>query len=372
MRSGFLLLILCTAVAVAQQPDARMYFNRAIQDQQRGNYTAAIRDYQEALKLEPAALAARANLAVALAHEKRYSEAITQYRLVLAAAPHDPGLLMDLGLAYYKKGDYRDAAQQFRAVAAQHIPNARLATLLADCDVKLGQSETAARLLLPMEPANASNPSFEYVLGVAMIHSGHQLDGVARLEKVGAATKNAAAYMEAGSTLIDLNRFARAQKDLEAAVHLNPNLPDIYSSLGIAVDLNGHASAAEPLLRKALQLNPRNFNANLYLGSILYKKRDLPEAKVYLDRAMAIQPSSPTAIYELALWQSTSGDYKAAAANLQRLEKSNPSWMQPHVELAVVYYHLNRPADGMRERQIVAKLAAKQQQAGPPGIPTPR
>lgn len=372
MRCGFFLLILCAAVAVAQQPGARSIFNRAIQDQQRGDYTAAIQDYQQVLKLQPGALAARANLAVALAHEKRYNEAIAQYRLVLAAAPHDPGLLTDLGLAYYKKGDYRDADREFTAVVAQHPPNARLAMLLGDCEVKLGHAEAAAKLLLPLEPANSSNPAFEYILGTAMIHSGHQLDGVARLEKVGASTKNAAAYMEAGSTLIDLNRFTHAQKDLEAALHLNPSLPEIYSSLGIAVDLSGHASAAEPLLRKALQRNPLSFNANLYLGSILYKKRNLPAAKFYLDRAVRLNPSSPTAIYELALWESTSGDYKTAAANLEKLEKSNPNWLQPHVELAVVYYRLDRPADGMRERQIVTRLKAKQQQAGPPGFPTPQ
>jgi hypothetical protein len=67
----------------------------------------------------------------------------------------------------------------------------------------------------------------------------------------------------------------------------------------------------------------------------------------------------------MAMWKSTSGDYAGAAQDLERLEKASPDWLQPHVQLAAVYYRLHRPADGMREREIVAKLKAQQQQAGP-------
>jgi len=35
-------------------------------------------------------------------------------------------------------------------------------------------------------------------------------------------------------------------------------------------------------------------------------------------------------------------------------------WMDPHVELAALYYRLNRPQDGAREKQIVDRLANEQ------------
>ncbi len=371
MRSGFILLLVSASLAIGQQSGPREIFDRAIQDQQRGDYAAAIRDYEEVLKLAPDELAARANLAVALAHEGDYQEAITQYRTVLAAAPRDPGLLTDLGLAYYKTGDCKDANREFEAVARLRQPDAKLATVMGDCDVRLGQAAAAAAMLLPLEAANSTNPDFEFVLGAAMIKSGHRLDGAGRLETVGASARNADAYMQAGSTLIDLNRFARALTDLEAALQLNPNLPGIYTLLGMAKDMNGDAAAAEPNFREALRRDPDDFNANLYLGSILYKRRDMAESKTCLDRALKLNPASPTAQYEVAMWKSTSGDYAGAATDLERLEKANPGWLQPHVELAFVYYRIHRPADGMREREIVAKIKAQQQQAGPPGIQAP-
>jgi tetratricopeptide (TPR) repeat protein len=372
MRPGFILLLLSAAAALGQQPGPEAIFNRAMQDQQRGDYAAAILDYEEVLKLRPDKLEARANLAVALAHEGHYNEAITQYRRVLVAAPNDVGLLTDLGLAYYKNGNCKDASREFETVAKLQQPDGKLATLLGDCEVRLGQAAAAEKLLLPMEPANAADPDFEYTLGTAMIQGGHRLDGVARLETVAASTSNAEAYMQAGSTLIDLNRFPRAQTDLEAALRLNPNLPGIYTLLGMAKDMNGDATAAEPDLREAIRRNQDDFNANLYLGSILYKRHDLAEAKPYLDRAIRINPSSPTAQYEIAMWESTSSDYAAAAKDLERVEKANPDWLQPHVELAVVYYRLHRPDDGMREREIVDKIKAEEQQAGPPQIQAPQ
>jgi hypothetical protein len=52
-----------------------------------------------------------------------------------------------------------------------------------------------------------------------------------------------------------------------------------------------------------------------------------------------------------------------AVAILEDLEKSDPRWLEPHVELANVYYKLKRPADGDRERNTVREIEAEQQKA---------
>jgi len=38
----------------------------------------------------------------------------------------------------------------------------------------------------------------------------------------------------------------------------------------------------------------------------------------------------------------------------------DPKWLDPHVELAALYYRLNRPQDGAREKLIVDRLASEQ------------
>ncbi len=67
----------------------------------------------------------------------------------------------------------------------------------------------------------------------------------------------------------------------------------------------------------------------------------------------------------MAKLNSMTGNYAEAAKTLEDLEKSDPDWLDPHVELATLYYKLHRPEDGQRERGIVQKIGAEQQQAGP-------
>ena len=122
---------------------------------------------------------------------------------------------------------------------------------------------------------------------------------------------------------------------------------------------------AESAFREALKADPDDFEANLYLGAILYKRRDTDEAKGYLDRALRLKPSDSMARYESAMLKSTSGDYETAAHELELLVKDDPDWLEPHVELATLYYKLHRPQDGAKERQIVDSLTAKQQAQGP-------
>ena len=207
---------------------------------------------------------------------------------------------------------------------------------------------------------------FEYVLGEALISTrGRIREGVARIEKVAKAGSGAGDYALAGKTLLALNEYEQARQDLEAALRLNPRLPGLYTLVGESRDKTGDVKNAESAFREALKANPDDFEANLYLGAILYKRRDTDEAKGYLDRALALKPSDSMARYESAMLKSTSGDYETAARELELLVKDDPDWLEPHVELATLYYKLHRPEDGAKERQIVDSLTAKQQAQGP-------
>ena len=370
MRTALLLLAISATAAWTQQPDPAQLFQAAAQAQQSGDYSTAISDYQKFLKLEPRVPEAHANLGAALVHEGRFDEGIAQYKLALASM-NSSALRMNLALAYYKKGDLEDAHHEFEEVRKSEPDNPQLAILLGDTDVRLNHAADAVAMLTPLEAANASNTDFEYVLANALIHSGHRREGADRMEKVAQTTHSADAYLIAGSTLLDINEFARASADLEAALKLNPNLPHIQSLVGVARDMNGDIAGAEPALREALKRDPNDFDANLYLGSILYKNRAMDEAKPYLDHALQLQPASPTARYEMAMWQSTSGNYAQAAPILEALAKENPNWLQPHVELANVYYRLHRPADGAKERAIVAHSTRNSRTKARPSCPSP-
>jgi lipopolysaccharide biosynthesis regulator YciM len=96
------------------------------------------------------------------------------------------------------------------------------------------------------------------------------------------------------------------------------------------------------------------------------KKRDLEAAKPLLTLALQLEPTLPEAQLQMARLNSMTGNYADAATALENLEKSDPKWLDPHVELAALYYKLHRPDDGAREREIVKQIEAQEQKKGPP------
>jgi tetratricopeptide (TPR) repeat protein len=366
MRAALWFLALLPAVIAAQETNPDQLLKQAIEEQQQGDLPGAIRDYRKVLELRPSEVEAKVNLGAALAKAGQYDEAITIDRSALTSLKNKNPVLLNLALAYYKKGDFEHAREQFE-ILHDAQPNAlQVVILLGDSDLRTGKSDAALTLLEPLETKYAQNMDFEYVLGSALINTkGRRRDGVARMEKVGKAGSGADAYMIAGATLLQLNEYEQARKDLEEALRLNSRLPGLYTLVGTARDKTGNVKDAEPAFREALKTNPDDFEANLYLGAILYKRRDLAEAKGYLDRALRIKPSDSMARYEAAMLKSTSGDYETAARELELLVKDDPDWLEPHVELATLYYRLHRPEDGAKERQIVDSITARQQAQGP-------
>ena len=363
MRSLIALVVLAAAAWAQQDPEQLL--RDAIQAQQSGNYQTAITDYRKFLDLRPDNVQAKVNLGAALAHVGQFDEAIAVYKSALPALKDKNPVRLNLGLAYYKKGELASAREQFLALHQAAPANVQAAILLADTQTKLGDAKAAITVLEPLEAANARNPDFEYVLGLALLKAERRRDAVSRIEKSAQLGNSADAFMLAGATRLDLDEYEPARHNLETALQLNPTLRGLHTLVGMARDKTGDQKAAEPAFRQALKENPDDFEGNLYLGALLYKQRNMDEAKVYLDHALKLKPDDLMARYESAMLKSTSGDIEAAAKQLESVVKDNPQWLEPHVQLTSLYYKLHRPEDGAKERAIVDKLTAEQQAKGP-------
>jgi tetratricopeptide (TPR) repeat protein len=272
---------------------------------------------------------------------------------------------MDLAMAYYKKGDVSHARSESERIHAAHPLDVPAAVLLGYTYIKLGRESQAAELLSPLESGHESNMDLEYVLAFAQIQTGKYAEGLQRIEKVAAATHRADAWLIAGSTRLSQGQFHEARADIEAAIAMNPSLPGVQTMLGQILYALGEKDAAISALQTGLRADPRDFMANLYLGIIRLDQRDFESARPLLELALQLQPTVPLARLKMAKLNSMTGNYAEAAKTLEDLEKSDPDWLDPHVELATLYYKLHRPEDGQRERGIVQKIGAEQQQAGP-------
>jgi tetratricopeptide (TPR) repeat protein len=272
----------------------------------------------------------------------------------------------NLGLAYYKKGDMAHAHSEFESVHATRPSDVKIAVLLGYTDSKLGKDAEASALLTPLEPGRESDMDFEYVLSLALIQSGKEAEGLPRMEKVAKATSSVDAYLIAGAARMRRNEFSEARADTDAALAINPAFPGLYTLAGQARDALGDTDASVPAFQAALREDPRDAMANLYLGVTRLKQRDFESARPLLEWALQLMPGHPLTRLQLAKLDGMTGKYTEAAATLEDLERTDPNWLEPHVELATIYYKLHRDQDGQREREIVKQIEAKQQQAGPP------
>lgn len=356
-------LVFCGAI-FAQQPNPHQIFDAALAAQRRGDEALAVSKYRQVIHLRPDLTAAHANLAGALVALGRFNEAIAEYRTALTEVPGNPALELNLAIAYFKKGDTVSAAGLLSALHAADSTNERVAILLGGCDVRLGQDAQAITLLTPFEANNGDNLDLEFALGSALLAAGHTSDGLQRVEKVAQQGRRAEAYLLAAQADLKLDQFNQARQDVQAAMRLNPSLPGLDTVDGRVLDYFGDQKGAAAAYQKALKANPNDFEAELQLGAVLYTERQLDAAREHLVRALEMQPASAPAHYEMGRVERAQGKLDAAAGDLEKAEQEDPGWLEPHVELTAIYYRLKRPSDGAREKAIVDRIKAEQQQRG--------
>jgi tetratricopeptide (TPR) repeat protein len=351
--------MLLASLAAAQTAAPEQLFRDAVAAQQRGDDATAIRKYQELLKARPDVMEARANLGAALARSGRLDEAIDQYRAALTQSPQNGALRMNLALAYYKKRRYTEAAAELEPLHSIAPADARAATLLGDCYAQTGHDDKAIAILKPVADAHPEDLGVAWLLGSALIRTGQRREGLALVDRVAKDGNSAEAWLLAGQTALKLNEFERARDDAEAALRLNSKLPGAMTLRGMIMPYLGDNPGAITTLRLALAANPDDFDAHLNLAAVLRAERQLPEARLHLERALQLQPDSVMARYEMARVERGEERIEASVADFERVVKLDPNWAQPRLELSALYYRLGRTADGEREKAAYERLTAK-------------
>jgi len=356
------MFFVCAAVAQVSTPE--LLFREAVEAQRRGDDAAAVQKYQQLIKLRPDVVEVRANLGAALAHLGRFDEAIVQYRAAIAALPGNTGLRLNLALAFLKKGALPEAVRELKPLHEADPSDLRIAILLGECYSRQGHDADAIALLVPLEATHPDDLDLAWALGQALVHAGRLADGLALVEKVAEGRGSAEAWLLAGEAAFHLNFFERAQRYADAAARVNPRLPGLYTLQGQVLQDLGDNQGAIAALRKAVEADANDFDAHLTLGAVLNVERDLDGAKMHVQRALQLRPSSPLARFEMARVERALGQLDAAVRDMETVEHGSPNWLQLHVELAALYYRVQRPDDGAKERAIVDRLTAEQQEKG--------
>jgi tetratricopeptide (TPR) repeat protein len=349
------MVLLAVGVAAAQDDPSMQLLRQAVEFQKAGKLAEAIADYRTFLKDHPEAAPVRSNLGAALADEGHYADAVKEYNVALKSDPSNDGIRLNLGLAWYKMGNIAKAVSEFEvlyAASSADDPNhQRLALLLAECYLRQGKNDRVVLLLQPIE-ASQPNKASEYLLGTALLHEGQTMRGALLIQKLLKNGDTAEAHMLMAYTQYKAHDKGRALVEVNRAIALNPNLPEAYSLRGRLEFLEANPKSSEASFHKALALDQNNFDALLWLGTLLRQEGRLPEAGKDLTRALQLQPTEMRVRFQFARLCSDEGDNKRAAEVLQALIKDHPEYTEAHRTLATIYFRLGQPAEGHREKKI--------------------
>lgn len=376
------------ALAKAQQgsptgthsSDAQNVLANAIELHQAGDFEGAIREYRIFLSTSPkdnSRVIAYSNLGAALAHLGRYTEAIEQYRQALQAIPEglgdtsqSSGVHFNLAVAYYKAGQIPNARRELADLSQSQPDNMNSILLLADCDLRMGENKQVVELLSPLEPTHKDDRALSYLLGTALIRDNQIDHGQKIIDRILRDGESAEARLLMGSAKLAGHDIPGALDDLRRAIELNAKLTSAHAIYAQALLQSGTPERAAEGFKRELEINPNDFDSNLYLGVLARQDKNYDDALRFLQRALEVRPGDPAVRYQIGALHLSIGRIDEAQQELEQVIKESPNFVEAHVSLATVYYREKRKQDGDRERAIIQKLNAEIQ-ARQPGVKDP-
>ena len=372
MGQVLLAFVLILSQGLQQQPaEAVGKFNHAVELQRKGSLQEAVSEYRALLAAHPNYMEAHANLGVVLAQLGRYEEAVSSYEAALRLAPSLPPLLLNLGIAHYRAGQFEKAVSVFEQLLDKAPDNLRARQLLGLSLVELGRDTEAAAHLEQTLDRSLNDPAILYGMGLSYLRLRRpELKGVIE-HLAGIPNGRPASHLLQGQAYLGRFEWERALRELETAAKLNPDLPRLQYSLGIAYYSAHRHKEAITAFEAELRRRPRDFSTLYYLAYIHEAEGNLDAAKQRLDAALKLEPQSSEANLLLGKILVKQGRVAEAVGPFEKAVASDPNDPLKHWQLARAYRQLGRQKDADREFAEVQRLKSTQLKSDRERAPKP-
>jgi tetratricopeptide (TPR) repeat protein len=307
------------------------------------NRRAEARDaFDRALALDPENFLANYHLGRMLLLAGDAKAAVLNLEKAIAVRPDTAEIRFDLLTAYRLVGDAVKANAQLRYLRQARPRDARIVYAEGLLALDRGDVDAGIEKLRSAIAADPRLVGARQDLALAYIRGARWTDAEPILAEI---VGRAPGALEPGYlyalTLFNLGRAAEAEARLRPLAARYPKAAPVVMLLGVVRSANG-APATElvELFRRAVELNPRAFDAQFYLGRALYSARDRVGAIAALDEAVKIDPKHVKARFFLATALEDDGQTEAAAAQYEELARLAPDSPEGHVGLGAVHVKL--------------------------------
>lgn len=154
-----------------------------------------------------------------------------------------------------------------------------------------------------------------FCLAVTVVLSAAALKGFGQTSD----QKTSDAALKETVQLVQTGRLAEAENVVRKVLEIAPKNAEARTLLGVVLDQKGNAAEAEKEYRAVLRQNPRTVPALANLGVLLTKTNRPDEAVKTFEKTLILQPGHQQAAFNLAAIYSARGDYKKALPLLEKI-----------------------------------------------------
>jgi len=365
-------------------------FVQGLRAQRGGRHDEAVRNYREALRLEPSFARAQGNLGLVLldkgSHDdavvaltraissdpdpryhqglarifgqrKLHSLALYHYAEAAKGLPSDPAIPTELAGLYREMGKGDDAERQYRKAIAlsPSYEGARLG--LASFYMAEGQTDRAIAELKQAQIANPGNKEINRQLAEAYEKKGDRQ--AADYQSLLAGNQRGVLsdeHLRRGDELMRAKEYAKAVDEFKSALKEKPDWPEALSRLAEAQAAAGLDDEAIATHKELIRLRIGGGDTHYNLGVLYERKGLIDEAVASYKQAIHDSPGNGDARRRLADIYTLRGNYPQAIEQYRELLKKGDGNPLLHLKLARAHLNAKNPKEAFAAYQEAIRL----------------
>lgn len=166
--------------------------------------------------------------------------------------------------------------------------------------------------------------------------------------------KKAQIYYNQGTNELIQKDYTSALKHLLEANALQPNDSKIHNNLGMAYYFKNRPNKAKIYIKKAIELDPKNTDARMNLGSLYMESKNFKEAKIQFKLVSddLTYPNQYRTFYNLGVLNYELGNINEAIANLKQSITEFPQYCSAHFKLGDIYFQNKNYSEALERFKI--------------------
>ena len=295
MQDDMLLAIRNYQNAVRLDPSQPLYrYNLGLSLQRIGNLPRSIEELEASLRLNPRYEHAVKELAHGLDLLERYPEALAVVDAGLRHNPSSAMLWMSRATVFFDGGKFAEAEKAYLRTIELEPKNASAWYQLGYVyrfQEKEPESERAFRKALEIVPSDEATVA--EIAGTLQRQGRHEEAETMYKRALEIAPDSAVIHDKYAWLLETLGRSEEAEAHYRKAIVLDPQSSSIHNNLALLLYFNfqGRQKESEAMFRKAIALDPKHVNPHRGLAELLASLNRDKEAEALYKRAIALNPS---------------------------------------------------------------------------------